>query len=70
MLSSITNFFTRSLAYSGDLTEGPFYVNCIFLLNVHVHMKLETMPVNNKDAHLYGDSDWNKTQIIRIFILI
>ena len=28
-------------------------------------MKLETMPVNNEDAHLYGDSDCNKIQIIR-----
>ena len=24
MLEYITNFFTRLLAYSGDLTEGPF----------------------------------------------
>ena len=25
MLEYITNFFTRLLAYSGDLTEGPFW---------------------------------------------
>ena len=25
MLQYITNFFTRLLAYSGDLTEGPFW---------------------------------------------
>ena len=41
MLEYITNFFTRLLAYSGDLTEGLFYANSIFLLNVHVRMKLE-----------------------------
>ena len=42
MLEYITNFSTRLLAYSGDLTEGPFDTNSIFLLNVHVHMKLES----------------------------
>ena len=30
MLKYITNFFTRLLAYSGDLTEGPFW--CKFYL--------------------------------------
>ena len=30
MLEYITNFFTRVLAYSGDLTEGPFW--CKFYL--------------------------------------
>ena len=52
MLKYITNFFTRLLAYSGDLTEGLFDANSIFLRNVHVHMKLGNNASNKNRQYL------------------
>ena len=40
MLEYITNFFTRLLAYSGDLTEGPFW--CKFYLFAECARAYET----------------------------